>query len=74
MNNEPHSLTMATIDDCIREPERCPIDINIIPNTMGINLCCVENISWTRTKDGQLLRLTIRFIPAEVDENGEAIE
>ena len=41
----------------------CPLPIEIIPNYMGVNLCSVEAISWTRQGDNQLVNLTIHFIP-----------
>jgi hypothetical protein len=40
-----------------------PLDVSVIPNYMGINLCSVEGMSWTRQDDGQLVSLTIHFIP-----------
>ena len=42
---------------------KCPIPLSVIPNYMGINLCSVEAISWTRMPDKQLVSLTIHFIP-----------
>lgn len=41
-----------------------PLDLANIPNGMGINLCSVEGMSWTRQDDGQLVSLTIHFIPS----------
>jgi hypothetical protein len=35
---------------------------------MGINLCSVEGIEWTKQSDGQLVDLTIKFIP-EIHDN-----
>lgn len=46
-----------------KEDWECPIDISIIPNQMGINLCSVNSIIWQRLDDGQLTYLTINFIP-----------
>lgn len=40
-----------------------PINPTVIPNAMGINLCSVAGMSWVRQNDGQLLTLTIHFIP-----------
>jgi len=40
-----------------------PLDPSVIPNYMGINLCSVEGMSWTRQNDGQVVSLTIHFIP-----------
>jgi len=44
-----------------------PLDVDVIPNKMGINLCAVEGLSWTRQDDGQLVSLTIHFQPAPAD-------
>ncbi len=44
---------------------RCPVDLAFIPNYTGINLVSVEGLSCTRQDDGQLVSLTIHFIPAE---------
>ena len=41
-----------------------PICLSVIPNYMGINLCSVESLTWTRQEDGQLVNLTVNFIPA----------
>jgi len=41
----------------------CPLPINVIPNNIGINLVSVESISWTKQEDGQLVSLTINFLP-----------
>ncbi len=45
------------------ETDECPLPISIIPNNMGINLMCVDSITWTKQDDGQLVNLTINFIP-----------
>ena len=51
-----------TIDELIKTKDS-PLPLEVIPNQMGINLCSVESITWTRQKDGQLVNLTINFIP-----------
>ncbi len=51
-----------TIKELI-ETEQSPLPIEVIPNNMGINLCSVDSITWTRQKDGQLVNLTINFCP-----------
>jgi hypothetical protein len=43
--------------------EYCPLPLEVIPNFMGINLSNVRDISWTKRQDGQLVDLTINFIP-----------
>lgn len=59
------------ISDIIDNNAYCPLDINIIPNTMGINLCSVDSIEWVKRKDGQLVSLNINFIPCEDAEHNE---
>ncbi len=51
------------IEDIIEGKVKSPIDVAIIPNNMGINLCSVNSISVTRLPDGQLVDLTINFLP-----------
>lgn len=55
--------TTEEIIEDYRDSLECPIDLAIIPNTMGINLVAVEGVSWTRQADGQLVSVTIHFIP-----------
>lgn len=45
-----------------------PIPIEVIPNTMGINLVCVDSITYQKQDDGQLTYLTINFIPSKTGE------
>ena len=42
-----------------------PLPLKVIPNYMGINLCSVEGMSWTEQDDGQLVSLTVHFLPAK---------
>ncbi len=51
------------IEDIIDGKEKSPLPLSVIPNHMGINLCSVESISYTKLKDNQLKNLTINFIP-----------
>jgi len=51
------------VSDIIENNESCPIPLEIIPNNMGINLCCVEAVSWQRQDDGQLVNVSIHFNP-----------
>jgi len=46
------------------ETGESPIDLSVISNYMGINLCSVDSLEWTRQDDGQLVDLKINFIPA----------
>jgi hypothetical protein len=50
------------MDELIESGES-PLPLEVIPNQMGINLCSVEAITWTRQDDRQLVSLTIHFIP-----------
>lgn len=54
--------TTKTVEELI-ETNESPISLDVIPNYMGINLCSVEALSWTRLNDGQLVNLTIHFLP-----------
>ena len=54
-----------TIDELIKTDTECPLPLDVIPNSMGINLCSVDAISWQKLNDGQLTNLTIHFIPAK---------
>lgn len=55
--------SMVTITEVIENKAYCPIPIEVIPNYMGINLCSVEAVSWTKQDNGQLVSLSIHFIP-----------
>lgn len=61
--------TTRTMDELIASEQtddvegRSPLPIDVIPNHMGINLCSVEAITWTRQEDKQLVSLTIHFQP-----------
>ena len=52
-----------SIDDLIESGEKSPLPLHVIPNYMGINLCSVDSLTWTRQEDDQLTSLTINFIP-----------
>lgn len=52
----------VTIKDVLNGAH-CPFPIETIPNNMGINLCSVDSIYWTETENGQLVSITINFIP-----------
>lgn len=51
-----------TIEELI-ETKESPLPLEVIPNNMGINLCNVDSITWTRMDDGQLVNLCINFCP-----------
>lgn len=53
------------VKDLIENKEECPLPLSVIPNQMGINLVAVDAISWQKQSDGQLVNLTIHFIPEE---------
>lgn len=58
MKTETHS-----IDDIINKLVESPLPIEIVPNQMGINLCAVESLTWTKQEDNQLVNITINFKP-----------
>ena len=57
-----------TISDIVNNNIETPLNIDVIPNNMGINLCSVASIEWERQPDGQLVSLTINLTP---DNSGE---
>ena len=58
-------VEIAKISEIISGDVESPLPIEIIPNNMGINLCSVDAIGWQRTDQGELVNLTIYFIPAK---------
>jgi hypothetical protein len=40
-----------------------PLPLEVMPNKMGINLCSVSALTWTKQDDGQLINLIIHFKP-----------
>jgi hypothetical protein len=56
--------TTKTISELL-ETEDSPLPLEVIPNKMGINLCSVEALTWTRKDDGQLVSMIIHFLPKE---------
>jgi hypothetical protein len=64
---ESHGKYRQT-DELLVDAEDCPLPLHVIPNHMGINLCSVSGIHWTRREDGQLEEVTICFLPAEVSK------
>lgn len=55
--------TTRTVSDLLAAGEDSPLPLSVIPNHMGINLCSVEAVTWTEQPDGQLVSLTIHFLP-----------
>lgn len=58
---------MKTVTKTVTEliaTDECPLNLSVIPNYMGINLCSVDSVTWTTQPDGQLVNLTINFVPA----------
>lgn len=55
--------TNRTVADMLATGEDSPLPLSVIPNHMGINLCSVESVTWTKQPDGQLVSLTIHFLP-----------
>jgi hypothetical protein len=57
------------VEDLIKNKGDCPFPLEIIPNKMGINLCSVDGISWTKQSDGQLTQITIHFTPEDKSQS-----
>ena len=57
--------TFKKVSELVKNNETCPLPLEVIPNQMGINLCSVDGISWQKQSDGQLVNLTIHFLPTE---------
>lgn len=58
----------ASAADIVDGKVESPLPLDVIPNQMGINLCSVDSLEWTRQEDGQLVDLKINFIPADNPE------
>jgi hypothetical protein len=54
-----------SVSELVSTPEVSPLPLSVIPNHMGINLCSVDSLTWVRQEDGQLVSLSINFIPAK---------
>lgn len=61
-----------TVDELLKSKDS-PLPLEVIPNHMGINLCSVEALTWTRRPDGQLVNLSIHFLPNEQRKADEAV-
>lgn len=64
-----NTTTRKTVEELI-ESKESPLPLEVIPNYMGINLCSVEGVEWVRQEDGQLVSLTVVFIPANSPAQG----
>ncbi len=53
----------VSVSDIITNKEYTPLPLEVIPNYMGINLCSVDSITYTKQEDGQLVSVIINFIP-----------
>jgi len=54
----------VTIGEVVKNNAYCPIPVDVFPNYMGINLVSVDSVEWTEQEDGQLVTLTVNFIPS----------
>jgi len=59
--------TLKTTKELV-ETGACPFPLSVITHNMGINLCSIEGVSWTRQDDGQLVSLMIHFIPRKKEQ------
>lgn len=53
----------VTIEDVVNNNAYCPIPVDVFPNYMGINLVSVDSVEYTKQDDGQLVSMTVNFIP-----------
>jgi hypothetical protein len=53
----------AKVFEIVEGRAESPIPLDVIPNNMGIDLCSVDAISWQKQDDGQLVNLSIHFLP-----------
>jgi hypothetical protein len=53
----------VTIEDVVNNNAYCPIPVDVFPNLMGINLVSVDSVEYTKQTDGQLVSMTVNFIP-----------
>jgi hypothetical protein len=53
----------VTIEDAVMNDAYCPIPLDTFPNGMGINLVSVDSVEWSEQEDGQLVSVTVNFIP-----------
>ena len=51
------------IEDVVMNDAYCPIPVDVFPNHMGINLVSVDSVEYTKQEDGQLVSMTVNFIP-----------
>ena len=65
----PETTFCRKVTELVKDKGDCPLPLETIPNNMGINLCSVDAVQWKRQADGQLLELTVKFIP---DNGGES--
>ena len=54
-----------TVKELLGKEEKSPLPLDVFPNRMGINLCSVEALTWTRQDDGQLVNLMVHFVPSD---------
>ena len=55
--------TVKSVQELVDTKGYCPLPLSVIPNHMGINLCSVDSVAWQKQDDGQLVSLTVNFIP-----------
>lgn len=65
MKTITRTITELIAADEEKSSMRSPLPLEVIPNYMGINLVSVSAIAWTQLDDGQLVSLTVHFIPVE---------
>jgi hypothetical protein len=63
MKTEFRKLTEENLND-----KDWAIDLSAFPNCQGINLCSIEGITTTRQDDGQLVSMTVHYIPSKAPD------
>lgn len=64
----PKNKTVTKSMDELVSNNDSPIPLGLFPNQMGINLCSVGAITWTRQEDGQLVSVVIHFNPVDAKD------
>lgn len=67
------TIITKTVNEILKE-DCSPLPLSVIPNYMGINLCSVHSLTWTKQEDGQLVNLMINFVPNNSEEYRLALE
>lgn len=56
-------IVTKTVEELLGTGESPAPLLGAVPDRLGINLCSVDSVTWTRQDDGQLVNLIIHFEP-----------